>query len=103
EGSVAEIHFDSGGDVKEGALLLKQRADDDIAHLHSLEAQARLAEITYKRDQAQFKAQAVSQQQVDTDAATLTSYKAQVVQQQALVDKKLIRAPFSGHLGIRNV
>jgi membrane fusion protein (multidrug efflux system) len=103
DGAVAEIHFDSGQDVAEGTLLLKQRDDDDIAKLHSLDAQAKLADITYKRDLAQFKVQAVSKQQVDTDAATLDSDKAQVVQQQALVDKKLIRAPFAGHLGIRNV
>jgi membrane fusion protein (multidrug efflux system) len=103
EGAVAEIHFDSGDDVKEGKLLLKQRADDDIAHLHSLQALAKLAETTYKRDELQFKAQAVAQATLDADKANLDSAKAQMVQQQALVDKKFIRAPFSGHLGIRNV
>ena len=103
EGAVAEIHFDSGDDVKEGTLLIKQRADDDIAKLHSLEALAKLADTTYKRDQKQFKVQAVAQATLDADAANLASAKAQVVQQQALVDKKFIHAPFSGHLGIRNV
>src|SRR5208282_691324 len=45
--------------------------------------------------------QAVSQQTVDTDLQTLKSDEAQVVQQQATVDYKLVRAPFSGRLGIR--
>src|SRR6185312_5321278 len=36
-------------------------------------------------------------------AATLDSAKAQVAQQQAIVDKKIIRAPFAGHVGIRLV
>ncbi len=103
EGVVAEIHFDSGADVKEGTLLVKLRADDDIAHLHSLEAAARLANTTYRRDLQQLKVQAVSQAVVDADAANLSGANAQVAQQQAIVDKKFIKAPFSGHLGIRNV
>ncbi|MDE3061016.1 MAG: efflux RND transporter periplasmic adaptor subunit [Pseudomonadota bacterium] len=102
-GIVQEIRFDSGGDVKEGTLLLKLRADDDIAKLHSLEAAARLADTNLKRDRLQFKVQAISQAQFDADAATLDSDKAQVAEQKAIVDKKMIRAPFDGHLGIRNV
>ena len=47
--------------------------------------------------------QAVSQATLDTDAANLKNAKAQVAQQQAIIDKKLLRAPFAGHLGIRAV
>jgi len=102
-GIVEEIHFTSGSDVKAGALLLKLRAEDDIAKLHALEAAAKIAEITYKRDKKQLEAQAIAQATFDNDAASLASAKALVAQQKALVDKKFIRAPFSGHLGIRNV
>jgi membrane fusion protein (multidrug efflux system) len=102
-GIVDEISFKSGDDVRAGAPLLRLRADDDIAKLHSLEAAAELAAITYRRDQKQFKAQAVSQATLDTDAANLKNDKAQVAEQQAVVDKKLLRAPFAGRLGIRQV
>ncbi len=74
-----------------------------MARLHSLEAVAELSEITNERDQKQFKMQAVSQATLDTDAANLKNAQAQVVQQQAIIDKKLLRAPFAGHLGIRAV
>jgi membrane fusion protein (multidrug efflux system) len=40
---------------------------------------------------------------LDTDAANLKNAKAQVAQQQAILDKKTLRAPFAGHLGIRAV
>lgn len=102
-GIVDEIDFESGGDVAEGALLLRLRADDDVAKLRSLEATAQLAQITYQRDQKQFKAQAVSQATLDTDAANLKNANAQVAEQQAIINKKTIRAPFAGHLGIRAV
>ena len=69
----------------------------------SLQATAELNKITYERDQKQFKIQAVSQANLDTDAANLKNANAQVAQQQAILDKKTLRAPFAGHLGIRAV
>ena len=102
-GIVESISFNSGDDVEEGAPLLKLRTADDVARLQSLQAMAALSEITYDRDQKQFKMQAVSQATLDTDAANLKNAQAQVAQQQAIIDKKLLRAPFAGHLGIRAV
>jgi membrane fusion protein, multidrug efflux system len=102
-GVVGEIAFNSGDDVEAGAELLKLRDDDDVAKLDSLKATAELNEITYQRDQKQFQLQAVSQATLDTDAANLKNAKAQVAQQKAILDKKFLRAPFAGHLGIRAV
>lgn len=102
-GTVSAIHFDSGADVAEGALLVELSATDDKAKLDSLKAQAELARITLQRDQRQLQAQAVSKQQVDTDTQTLASDEAQVAQQQATLDYKIIRAPFAGRIGIRQV
>ncbi len=102
-GAVDTITFNSGDDVEQGKLLLKLRAGDEVAKLESLRAVAELNEIVYERDQKQFKMQAVSQATLDTDAANLKNAKAQVAQQQAILDKKYLRAPFDGHLGIRAV
>ena len=102
-GIVQAILFESGAEVEKGAVLAQLRADDDIAKLRALESTAKLAEITYARDLKQLKAQAISQAVADADAAALDSAKAQVMAQQALIDKKTIRAPFAGRLGIRQV
>jgi membrane fusion protein, multidrug efflux system len=102
-GIVDQINFNSGDDVQAGQLLLHLRSDDDVAKLQSLQASADLAEIVYQRDQKQLKIQAVSQATLDADAANLKNARAQVAEQQAMVDKKSIRAPFAGHLGIRAV
>ena len=102
-GVVDQIAFSSGDDVEAGVLLLKLRSDDDLAKLQSLQATAELNEITFERDQKQLKLQAVSQATIDTDAANLKNAKSQVAQQQAILDKKTLRAPFAGHLGIRAV
>jgi membrane fusion protein (multidrug efflux system) len=103
DGTVDTIEFRSGDYAKAGQLLVRLRSADDAAKLEALKASATLAEVTAKRDQQQFEAEAISQATLDADAANLRSAKAQVVQQQALLNKKFVRAPFAGQLGIRAV
>ena len=102
-GLVRKVNFKSGDEVKAGQVLFEMNAESDIAQLRSLQAAADLAATVLKRDKLQLAAQAISQAQVDNDEADLKSRKALVAQQQALVDKKTIRAPFAGKLGITAV
>jgi len=102
-GLVRTINFKSGDEVKAGQVLAQLNADSDIAQLHSLEAAADLASTVYERDKQQLAAEVISKAQVDTDAGDLKSKRAQVAQQAALVEKKTIRAPFAGKLGISTV
>lgn len=99
-GLVREIRFKSGDEVKAGAVLVQLNADSDLAQLASLEAAADLAQTTLARDRVQLAAQAISQAQIDGDEADLKSKRAQAAAQRATIDKKTIRAPFSGRLGI---
>ncbi|MBU6508206.1 MAG: efflux RND transporter periplasmic adaptor subunit, partial [Alphaproteobacteria bacterium] len=102
-GVVDKLYFQSGDDVNAGTVLMTLRSDDDVAKLHALQATADLSAINLARDEKQLKINAVSKAQVDTDSATLRNAQAQVAEQQAIVDKKMLRAPFAGHLGIRAV
>jgi membrane fusion protein (multidrug efflux system) len=102
-GIVKDIQFNSGDDVAAGKVLMALRSDDDVGKLRALEATAELSEVNYHRDQEQFKIKAVSQATLDADAANLKNARAQVTEQQAIVDKKMLRAPFAGHLGVRAV
>ncbi|HQS14037.1 efflux RND transporter periplasmic adaptor subunit [Reyranella sp.] len=102
-GVVETITFQSGDEVKAGQVLLTLRKEDEEARLQSLEATAQLAQITYDRDLKQLKAQAISQAIVDNDEANLRNARAQVAVQKAILDKKTLRAPFDGKLGLRQV
>lgn len=102
-GSVKAIYFVPGSMVKAGTLLVQLNADAEIGALQSLQAQEKLAQITYDRDKAQYAVHAVSKQIVDTDFQNIQNLQGQVAQQQAIVNKKTIRAPFDGRLGICNV
>ncbi len=102
-GLITSIEFKPGSQVKKGDLLIQLNADTEIAQLEALQASEQLAQITYNRDKAQFAIQAVSQATVDADVANLKNLQAQVEQQRTVIEKKSIRAPFSGRLGISYV
>lgn len=102
-GVVQKVHFESGGDVRAGTPLISLRAADDVARLHTLQATAKLAETNYARALRLWKIKGISRQQVDEYAATLASARSQVAEALALLNKKIMRAPFAGHLGLRNV
>lgn len=102
-GMIEEIDFQPGADVKKGDLLVKLDIAPDIAKLHQLQAQAAFAKITLERNKKQYSFGAVSKETLDSDVADYKSTAAQVEEQQATIDKKIIRAPFSGRLGISAV
>jgi membrane fusion protein, multidrug efflux system len=99
-GLVRKIYFRPGSEVKAGTVLVQLNADSDIALLHALQAQEKLAEITYCRDSAQYEIRAISKETLDTDRQNLKNLRSQVDQQAAIVAKKTITAPFTGRLGI---
>jgi len=102
-GIVKALHFKSGDAVKAGSLLIELDADEEQAQLDAALAAAELAKTTYERDKAQFKVKAVSQSQLDIGKADLKVKLAQAAQLRAMVDKKHIRAPFAGRLGVSSI
>jgi membrane fusion protein (multidrug efflux system) len=102
-GLVRQVNFKSGQDVRAGTVLVQLNADAEIAAAQSLQAAVELAKVVLARDQQQLAVKAVSQAQVDADLADLHGKQANLAQQQALVAKKSIRAPFDGRVGITTV
>lgn len=102
-GMVKKIHLTSGGRVNADDILVELNTDAEIAQRDSLRALVELAEITYTRDKSQFAAHAISQATLDFDRTDLENKKGQLAQQEAILAKKIIRAPFAGILGISEI
>lgn len=102
-GLVTKITFSAGQDVHKGALLVQLRDDSDRAQLAALRASAELAKLTYMRDAALIKSNAISQTEYDTALANMKNSRAQADAQAATVEKKAIRALYDGRVGIRQV
>ena len=102
-GIVREILFASGQKVKKGAVLVRLEDSVDKADLRGLQAERDLARIKFDRLAKLLKDKSVSQSDYDEAKAELDSAEAKVASKRALIDKKSIRAPFDGALGIRSV
>ena len=102
-GQVKEIRFESGAQVQAGDILVVLDSDVDRADLEGLEAARHLAEIKLGRNRTLLRDRAVSQGDFDEASAQLDQARALVKAKQATIEKKTIRAPFSGQLGIRRV
>jgi membrane fusion protein (multidrug efflux system) len=102
-GNVSAINFTSGQEVAEGQLLVQLDDSNERAQLQGFQAQEKLAELNAQRAHDLFGKRLISQSDVDTADSNLKQAQANVANTQADIAKKTIRAPFSGHAGIRNV
>ena len=102
-GIVQKIAFESGQTVKEGDLLVQLEVSQEQAQLRSAEAQMRLAQANLLRQQNLLKSRVSSQADYDSAQAQYDQAVARVEEVKALINKKTIRAPFGGVLGIRAV
>lgn len=102
-GIVSEIVFTSGQPVEEGQVLIKLDASVDNAALEALRAERRLAEIQFNRARDLLKKRVTSKSEYDEAEARFDAAKARVRQQEEIVKRKVIRAPFAGLVGIREV
>jgi membrane fusion protein (multidrug efflux system) len=102
-GVVSRLHFDSGQTVKQGDILVELDTSVERAQLASLRAKRQLAEISTKRSKALATSGAVAQSQVDADESTFKSLTADAEALVAQINRKQIRAPFAGKLGMRQV
>ena len=102
-GVIENIGFESGDTVNKGDVLVRLDAAIDEAALRTRRAEAQLAEQEFKRVSDLLPKRAVSQSQYDEAKANFDAARARVNEAEAQLNKKVIRAPFDGKLGIRMV
>jgi multidrug efflux system membrane fusion protein len=102
-GRIVKIFFSSGAAVKSGDPLVQLNDGPERGDLANFEAQAHYAEVQLQRSKQLVTRQAVPQATVDQNQAALAEANAGIAKTQAIIAQKLIRAPFDGQLGIRQV
>jgi membrane fusion protein, multidrug efflux system len=100
---VEQVHFESGDEVRAGQLLLTLRGNAQDAALLGAEASFAEADQLYRRQQQLVAQQLVAKSTIDTQRAIRDGARAQVAQMRAAINDRLVRAPFAGVLGIRQV
>jgi membrane fusion protein (multidrug efflux system) len=102
-GIVARIAFESGRSVREGEVLVELDTRQEQAQLVAAEAQRDLARLNFERMQALVSDGAIARAEYDRAAAEQKQTEARVGEIRATIERKTIRAPFSGMLGLRQV
>jgi len=102
-GTVREIAFESGAVVKQGDLLVRLDTTTEDAQLRATEAQLEWARMSVERARTLRKDGTVSQSELDSAETTWKQTGANADAIRAAIEKKTIRAPFAGRLGIRIV
>ncbi|MGH8273864.1 MAG: efflux RND transporter periplasmic adaptor subunit [Gammaproteobacteria bacterium] len=102
-GMVTAIDFHSGDQVKKGQLLVQINDATQRAQTKNDVAALRLAEIKLHQQQVLYKQHNTSQLDLQSAEATVTQARAALSSDKATVAKLQVRAPFAGHLGLRQV
>lgn len=99
-GKIKAIRFQSGQTVKQDQLLVELDTATDQAELQGLLAEQQLAQVRFNRGEKMLEKKFISSADYDQNQAALQQAIAAVAAKRTLIDKKQIRAPFSGELGI---
>jgi len=102
-GVVRAIRFESGAKVRAGQVLVELDATVERAQLKSLKARLDLASTTAGRTRHLARTEAATKVQLEADEAQLKTVGADVAALEAQIQKKVVRAPFAGKLGIRSI
>jgi membrane fusion protein (multidrug efflux system) len=93
----------SGARVEQGDLLVRMQAPELKAQLEALRAQRAEALSAYRRAERLYDQGNTSKARLDETRARYQSLDAQIAEQEARIDKKTVRAPFAGQLGITEI
>jgi RND family efflux transporter MFP subunit len=102
-GIVEEINFESGERVEQGELLVKLLSETDLARLERLREQLEQAQADLTRNRRLRQSGVIAEATFEESETAVETLEAEAQEQQQIIDKKSITAPFTGDLGIRRI
>ncbi|MEO6705256.1 MAG: efflux RND transporter periplasmic adaptor subunit, partial [Ginsengibacter sp.] len=102
-GKVVQVSIREGAFVKRGTLLVKLFDGDLQAQLNKLNIQLKIAHKTQERQEELLKIGGISQQDYDLSLLNVSTIQADIQILRADINKTVIRAPFDGKIGFKNI
>lgn len=99
---VVALHLREGETVQQGAILVEFDGTEARANLAAAEALARDTQSQYQRSKLLFQTKALSESDMVQVEAKMLNSRSAVEAAQARVNDTVIRAPFTGRVGLRN-
>ena len=101
--TLSKIHFEDGAFVQKGALLVELTKAAEASRLAEAQASANDAHRQVDRLEELYKRQMISSTDLDVARTTVQTADARLEGVMVNMDDRLVRAPFTGVLGFRNV
>ena len=102
-GRITFLQVPEGKLVKAGTIIAKLNDADLQAQLTKAKAQLDLANINEQRNKQLLAIKGINQSDYDVSLQQVKSLQADVAYTQSLIDKTIIKAPFTGQIGLRQV
>jgi len=102
-GRIVQLNVGEGKYVGKGTVLAKLYDGDLQAQLNKVKIQLALAQKTEERQAQLLSIQGISQQDYDISLLQVNSLKADIGILETTISKTVVRAPFSGKLGLKNI
>lgn len=102
-GRIVGLHFQEGQAVSAGQRLVTIDSSEFEAQLAAVEADLRTEQQRFDRAQELFQQKFISKEALDVQRGAVERLKARVDEARARVAKTVIRAPFSGVVGLREI
>lgn len=102
-GKVVMLSIKEGSLIRRGTLLARLFDGDLQAQLHKLKVQLEIAKKTQERQSDLLKIGGISQQDYDLSLLNVSTIQADMQILNASIDKTIIRAPFDGKIGFKNI
>jgi membrane fusion protein (multidrug efflux system) len=102
-GRMVQLNATEGRYVSKGTVLAKLYDADLQAQLRKIQVQLSIAQKTEERQMQLLKIQGISQQDYDLSLLQVNNLKADIDIIRTSISKTVIRAPFGGKLGLRNI
>jgi membrane fusion protein (multidrug efflux system) len=102
-GIVERISFDSGKHVQQGETLVRLDTRQERAQLAAAQSQLQLSKLNFDRTKQLLARGVIAQAEYDRLSAETQQAEARVGEIKATIERKQIRAPFGGTLGIRQI
>jgi membrane fusion protein, multidrug efflux system len=102
-GVVVAIDFDSGRKVRKGDVIVRLDTRQERAQMRAADAQRELSRLNLERMSMLKDKKVASDSEYDRTDAEFKQADARLGEIKAMIDRKEIRAPFDGMLGIRQI
>ena len=102
-GRIVFLQIPEGKMVQAGTVLAKLNDADLQAQLEKIKVQLELANINEQRNKQLLNVKGINQSDYDISLQQVKSFKADLAYTQSLIDKTIVKAPFTGQLGLRQV